>query len=165
MNRITLLPIEREYVEHPSESGQKYLAESIADLAKLWVTEAVPSKAELTISGYDNDPRELYEIPEVCEWARNTIKELPVLLFFITEASIVPFIGWLCGPLSKQEIDSPDFLKRFEDVKKKYTIKAGAESFEYFARMGFDKKAVTKLFLQIVTEDNNIFKDAFKVGD
>lgn len=42
----------------------------------------------LAISGYDNDPRELYEIPEVCRYLRGIDQPWPFWFFFFIPASI-----------------------------------------------------------------------------
>lgn len=36
---------------------------------------------------YDDDPRELYEIPEVCEYMRNVYKTFPFFFYFLTPYS------------------------------------------------------------------------------
>jgi len=148
--RLTTLPVERKDIEHLSENGLQCLTEDITTLARLWITEETPSTAELTISGYDDDPRELYEIPEVCRWAKEIIKEFPVLLFFLKDTSIDRFITWISGPLSRQEIVSPEFLKKHGEMKAKYCFEAIAEAFEFFARIGVDKATVWNFYLQII---------------
>jgi hypothetical protein len=152
VTRLTMLPVERRDIEHPSAAGREYVTESIADLARLWIAEGRPSRAMLTISGYDDDPRELYEIPEVCQWANRTLNEFPVLPFFLTDASLDPFVGWLCGPVSKHAITSPEFWKKFTDAKMRCYTKASAESSEYLMRMGADGPTISKFYFQIMAD-------------
>jgi len=153
--RLTMLPVERKDIENPSAAGRQYLENAIANLARLWITEGVPSKAELTISGYDDDPRELYEIPEICQWAKETVKKFPVLLFFLKDTSIDRLVGWIFGPLSKQEIDSPEFLKKYEETKIEYYTKAVAESSEFFLNMGADKTTISKFYFQDMVDNTS----------
>ncbi|UVJ44300.1 hypothetical protein NVV94_01405 [Pseudomonas sp. LS1212] len=45
-------------------------------------------KLTLVISGYDNDTRELFEIPEVCRYLRGIDQAWPFWFFFLTPSSI-----------------------------------------------------------------------------
>lgn len=64
------------------------------------------------ISGYDDDPRELYEIPEVRPWMKKLDEAFPYWFYFLNrEASTLEFVTFsLCdfvqtadGPLIKPE--------------------------------------------------------------
>jgi hypothetical protein len=46
------------------------------------------SNLTLTFSGYNDDPRELYEIPEVCRYLHGLDQEWPFWFFFLTPPSI-----------------------------------------------------------------------------
>jgi len=153
--RITMLPIERKDIENMSAAGFQYLDDAINYLARLSITEEILNKAELTISGYDDDPRELYEIPEVCQWAKETVIKFPVLLFFLKDTSIDRFIGWICGPLSKQEVNSPEFLKKYEETRMEYCTKAVMESSEFFLNMGADKTTISKFYFQDMADSTS----------
>lgn len=41
-------------------------------------------KVDFRIHGYDNDPRELFEIPEVCQFIRRLDEQFPYWFFFLT---------------------------------------------------------------------------------
>ncbi len=47
---------------------------------------AYKGRLSLVISGYDSDPRELFEIPEVCHYLRSLDAEWPFWLFFLNQA-------------------------------------------------------------------------------
>ena len=81
----TLLPIPRDFVEHPSDITRDELDGIVGGFAARCVKEGMLRKITLSISGYDNDPRELYEIPEVCAWARDTVKLFPSMPLFLDE--------------------------------------------------------------------------------
>jgi hypothetical protein len=152
VTRLTMLPVERNDIERPSAAGREYLTKSIADLARLWIAEGRPSRAMLTISGYDDDPRELCEIPDVCQWANRTLSELPVLPFFLTDQSLDPYVAWLCGPVSRDSLTSPEFQQRFTDTKMRCYTKASAESSGYLTRMGADGPTISKFYFQILAD-------------
>ena len=47
---------------------------------------AYKGRLSLVISGYNSDPRELFEIPEVCHYLRSLDAEWPFWLFFLNQA-------------------------------------------------------------------------------
>jgi hypothetical protein len=118
----------------------------------LWIAEGRPSKAELTISGYDDDPRELYEIPEVCQWAKWIVKEFPVLPFFLTDTALDRFVCWLCGPVSRKALTTPEFTKKFTDMRIECAGIAIAESSGFLVRLGADGPTVSKFYFQIMAD-------------
>lgn len=60
--------------------------------------------AMLSISGYDDDPRELYEIPECCTWARWFVQQFRCPDLFGDEAlSILSLMA--CG--ARKDPDDP----------------------------------------------------------
>ena len=150
--RLIWLPVERKDIEHQSADGREYITEAIARLAHLWITEGRPSRAELTISGYDDDPRELYEIPEVCQWANWIVHELPVLPFFLTDTALDRFAGWLCGPVSRKVVTSNEFSRKYTSVRMKCVTKAYVESAEFLMRIGADQPTVSKFYFQIIAD-------------
>lgn len=149
--RLTLIPVERKDVEFLSINGRQALNRALDDLARLWIAEGRPSRAELTISGYDDDPRELYEIPQVCAWANQALNENPVLPFFLTNASLDRFVGWLCGPVSKAGLAAAEFGQRFNQAKSACFTHAVSESASFFKRLGADQATVSKFYMQIMT--------------
>lgn len=150
--QITLLPVDRKDIEHPSDKSRQYLTEAITDLARLWIAEGRPLRILLTISGYDEDSRELYEIPEVCQWAKQIANEFPVFLFFLDDISIDRFVGWLCGPVSKQAIASREFAERYNDTKMEFVANAVAESSDLLEKLGADRKTISQFYFQISAE-------------
>jgi hypothetical protein len=116
----------------------------------MWIAERRPSRAELTISGYDNDPRELYEVPEVCQWANRIANDFPVLPFFLTDTALDRFVGWLCGPMSKADLTSHEFAEKYDDAKMTCVTKAIAESSEFLRRMGADQPTISKFYFEIM---------------
>ncbi len=47
---------------------------------------SLKGRVSLVISGYNSDERELYEIPEVCEYLRSIDQEWPFWFFFLSQA-------------------------------------------------------------------------------
>ena len=146
--RLVMLPIQRKDIEHPSEESLRNLTVYITDLAHLWISEKKPSRANLTISGYDDDPRELYEIPEVCQWANQTYNQFPSLLFFLTSASIYSFVGWLCGPESKQTVASKEFAEKFMAKRQECLREAITESSVFLQSIGADVSTISSFYFQ-----------------
>jgi hypothetical protein len=143
--RFAIIPVERKQIENHSFVGRYPLNQSIERLARFWVNQFKPNRAELMISGYYKDPRELFEIPEVCVWARRVVNEYPVLPYFLTPTSLDRFTCWLCGPVSKDEIATPDFEDRFVQTQKKHIDIALQASTAYFRWMGVSTVDVDKL--------------------
>jgi len=119
-----MFPIERDDVESRSES---VLAEMKANL--LWlirdsILEGIPQIADLTISGYDKDPRELYEIPDVCDWARWVEEKFPGLGYFLNQSSLIRLAGWRIGPFVHDETKTQQFLDQIDKSLMEYTMKS-----------------------------------------
>lgn len=110
---IHSISIDRQQIEmHPPDTSSlenilKFLVEKAAKMNDIHLMN-------LTIGGYDFDSRELYEIPEVCRWARVTFKHLPGIWFFLTTDCQIRFIGWLCGPFKKEDVYTTSFQDQFE---------------------------------------------------
>lgn len=70
--------------------------------------ESVFQKYVLLISGYDDDPRELYQIPEVVSFIKDLTSKLPFWLYFINTAD-KRFFSWmiacLCQAMSLDQDD------------------------------------------------------------
>ena len=70
--------------------------------------ESVFQKYVLLISGYDDDPRELYQIPEVVSFIKDLNSKLPFWLYFVNTAD-KRFFSWmiacLCQAMSLDEDD------------------------------------------------------------
>ena len=112
-----IVRIPREAIEHPSDTNRSVVENIVSGIAGMCVQEKRLRKITMTISGYDKDPRELYEIPEVCAWAMETNRSQPSLWYFLDEDSQYRFIGWICGHASLNGIQSQEFLKRFDSQK------------------------------------------------
>jgi hypothetical protein len=149
---VTVLPIPRDAIEHPSEAAREEFEKNVARFAALCVKEGRLRKITLTISGYEDDPRELYEIPEVCDWARTTLELLPSLPFFLDGNSQYAFVGWLCGPVSRKESKTRQFANRFQETRKNCVSDAIAASSEFLERAGASKKMISAFYMMGVRE-------------
>ncbi|MFC1901056.1 hypothetical protein ACFLYN_05635 [Chloroflexota bacterium] len=146
-NIFNILPIPREYIEH-LDISRKELGEDLKSIAAAWISERKVRKVTLTISGYDDDPRELYEIPEVCAWAKDTYEHLASLCFFLDNESLVRFIGWLCGPVSREDIESPQFLKIFDDTTVKCSVDMTIAASDFLKKAGASEDLLSTFILQ-----------------
>lgn len=108
---MALFPVERAMIE--KQTGFRKLEEFIRGQAKLMKEKGEYFPFTLTISGYDLDSRQLFEIAEVCDWSRKCIEKLPGLFYFLDKTSKKAFTGWPCGPMSPKKITSDKFQKRY----------------------------------------------------
>ena len=69
----------------------RYFASVRDDLIDLTVQYGQLNHLEILISGYDNDSRSLYEVPEVKRWIKMIHSRWPDWLFWLTPGSL-----WLC---------------------------------------------------------------------
>ena len=145
---VTLLPIPRDAVEHPSAATRDELEKLAGGFAATCVQERKLRRITLTISGYDNDPRELYEIPEVCDWARHTIKFLPSLSFFLDDDSQYRLVGWLCGPVSRREVESRQFQERFQETMLRTIHESTMASSDFLERAGASRELISAFYVQ-----------------
>jgi hypothetical protein len=102
----------------------------------------------VTIDGYNNDPRELFEIQEVCEWAKKEFRLAPSLGFFLTEDSRYAFCGWLCGPASKNEINSDSFLDKFREQYMQFISEGSVASADILRSEGADETLLSEIYLK-----------------
>jgi hypothetical protein len=97
---------------------------------------------EMTISGYGDDPRELFEIPAVCEWARKAFAEAPGAWYFLSEATQWHFLGWLCGPATKSQVQTREFLQRLDGLRMQATAQGVAEGEALLRHHGADTHVI-----------------------
>jgi len=119
-----MLPIERCDVESRSESALADLKGNLIWLIRDSILEGIPQIVDLTISGYDKDPRELHEVPEVCDWARWVWEKLPGLGYFLNKDSRMRLAGWLIGPFSPNETKTQQFQDRFDKAFTECLVKS-----------------------------------------
>jgi uncharacterized protein YbaR (Trm112 family)/DNA-directed RNA polymerase subunit RPC12/RpoP len=143
-----IVRIPREAVEHLSDTNRSVVENIISGIAGMCVQEKRLRKITMTISGYDNDPRELYEIPEVCAWARETNRSQPSLWYFLDEDSQYRFIGWICGPASLKDIQSQEFLNRFDSQKIECAVKSTAAFADILEKAGASKSLISQFYFQ-----------------
>ncbi len=118
-----LITVSRKDVEHGNTA---VVATTFAKLATLSGGDLLSnqSKYAIAIDGYDQDSREVFQIPEIREWWRTLDNQFPCLLFFLTSDLLQRNIYVLClldtvhGRL-KPELDSQ---KLFDFVVKKLNL-------------------------------------------
>ena len=107
------MQISQEAIQNYDTSEYVTLINGITD--SLQSFEAAFQKYVLLISGYDEDQRELYQIPDVVSFIKNLNSKLPFWLYFIN-TSDKRFFSWmiacLCRAISldqDEETIYPDF--------------------------------------------------------
>jgi len=110
--RLNTYSIERYCVEQ--RIGVDDLRQFIQTLTQDAAQNRLRNLIVLSISGYGSDSKELYEVPDVCEYTRELQRALPVLFFFLDEFSAKRYVSWLCGPVSSEEIRTDRFQIQYK---------------------------------------------------
>ena len=92
----TVLQIPQEAIQNCNTSEYVDLLHGITD--SLQSFEAAFQKYVFLISGYDDDPRELYQIPEVVSFIKDLNSKLPFWLYFVN-TSDKKFFSWMIACL------------------------------------------------------------------
>lgn len=93
----------------------------------------------LTISGYNADPRELFEIPEVCNWTRSIFTLIPSFFYFLTIDCQRRFVGWLCGPVVKTKVNSAVFTECLDTQLMTCVVNGVVQGEELLMKQGADR--------------------------
>ena len=91
-----VLQISQEAIQNCDTSEYVTLLHGATD--SLQSFEAAFQRYVLSVSGYDNDQRELYQIPEVVSFIKNLNSKLPFWLYFIN-TSDKKFFSWMIACL------------------------------------------------------------------
>ena len=101
-----VLQIAQEAIQNCDTSEYVTLLHGIT--GSLQSFESAFQKYVLLISGYDDDPRELYQIPEVVSFIKDLNSKLPFWLYFVNTAD-KRFFSWmiacLCQAMSLDQDD------------------------------------------------------------
>ena len=92
----TVLQISQEAIQNCDTSEYVTLLHGIT--GSLQSFEAVFQRYVFLISGYDDDPRELYQIPEVVSFIKDLNSKLPFWLYFVN-TSDKRFFSWMIACL------------------------------------------------------------------
>lgn len=84
------------------------------------LTHQAHGQVELMVNGYDTDKRELWEIPEVCQFFRILDSAWSHWLFFCTTTSpnLVSYLAVSAGPLDKENLDPETALAINSNLEK-----------------------------------------------
>ena len=84
---LIVLAEEREMIERGDISRISEIIHSFHQFAKNY-----EGNIAFAIDGYDDDPRELYEISEVRRWFAKLDKEFPYMMYFLSEQLNMPLL-------------------------------------------------------------------------
>jgi len=102
----TVLQISQEAIQNCDTS--EYVTQLHGAIGSLQSFEAAFQRYVFLISGYDDDPRELYQIPEVVSFIKDLNSKLPFWLYFVN-TSDKRFFSWmiacLCQAMSLDQDD------------------------------------------------------------
>ena len=94
----TVLQISQEAIQNYDTSEYVTLINGITD--SLQSFEAAFQRYVFLISGYDDDPRELYQIPEVASFIKDLNSKLPFWLYFVNTGD-KRFFSWMIACLCR----------------------------------------------------------------
>ena len=94
----TVLQIPQEAIQNCDTSEYVTLLHGATD--SLQSFEAAFQRYVLSVSGYDNDQRELYQIPEVVSFIKDLNSKLPFWLYFVN-TSDKRFFSWMIACLCR----------------------------------------------------------------
>jgi hypothetical protein len=151
---VATLAIPRSSVEHPSETTRDELNKLVDEIATLCVKDGTIIKISPTIDGFNKDKRELFEIPEVCAWARDTLDQLPALFHFLTKASQDYFVVWSCGPMSRKDLASPKYQGLFAEKQARCNLAAWGAFTELLKKVGAEDFQITMLRVDLMHKVN-----------
>ena len=140
--------LNRLAIEEPTQENFATLEQAILGMVRTCVKKGLSLKVALSITGYGDDPRELYEIPEVCNWARGMVECMPSLWFFLDDESRDRLVGWLCGPVSRTEIESEEFLQRINEKHLECSTAAIAASSGVLETAGAPKSMISSFYFK-----------------
>ena len=140
-----LAMFDREMVFHKDLS---YLGRVRTELIDLTLEYRKLNHLELTVGGYDDDPRALYDVPEVNRWMRLAAKRWPDLLFWLTPGALWPVV--LClNPKMHEHL--PDHQVKvamdLEEVARQ-AVESHAAALEMLRERGLPKRAEKRLIEQ-----------------
>jgi len=122
---IAWLEVPRDAVEHASEATQAAFKSVVDQVVARCVKTSGLIRISITICGYDKDSRELFEIPEVCTWAKATLDLIPGLWMLLDKSSQTHLTVWSFGPVSREEMESSAFQARCANQQTIYATVGG----------------------------------------
>jgi hypothetical protein len=94
-----------------NESKTRFIAEAINKCIEVFKTERIIHLVSFGISGYDQDPRPLFQIPEVRDWCKQLYSSIPAIFLYLDSATIQWFFLSIAEiEILKVEPKEPDGL-------------------------------------------------------
>ncbi len=125
--------------------GFNEIEETLQSLVAISINKQIFNLIDLSIDGYGLDKRELHEIPEVCEWARVLRQKIPLLFYFLDLSSAKRYVGWLCGPVSVDEILTNKLQIRYQKELNKCIDESWKQGNDYLIETGASKDFIESL--------------------
>lgn len=141
---VNILSIPRNEIES-NPASPECLVGAVDIAAEATVKEGKIHLLEITIDGYGTDQRELFEIPEVCDWARRTFQLVPSLYYFLAPDCQWRFIGWLCGPCNSREVVSASFQSSFDKQRTSAIVQSVVIGEEILSTKGADSVLINDI--------------------
>ena len=143
---IKSIPVSREKVLNMDISDSEYISNSVAEELRRTGTY---QPWNITISDYDDDSRDLLEIPEVRAWCKKCIEKVPHLLALLSQDTINWFVLCVVDVKTirngKGQLEINSRLTR-DDAK--MLVANGIFAWNYFTECGIENTIAGKLSQQ-----------------
>lgn len=93
---VSLSPQDAYIIGIAREAVERGHLQSYLDEFQKIAKRDMRSRVAIFFDGYDADPREVYQIPEVRSWANRLLKNIPHLFYFLTPENFSIRIMFLC---------------------------------------------------------------------
>ena len=123
-------------------AGDLHYIDDITRNAREWIQQHGRIQLwNLAISGYDDDPRPLWEIPEVRTWCKNVHTKVPYLPCLLSENSIIWYVLCILEPKTlwtervgrlKSPEDGDRFLAEVTVYMSQFFVQCGVNTEEAF---------------------------------
>ena len=102
----------RDVIEKQSPQGFIAINQTVAK-ALHRIAGGGTCEIHLSVTGFENEEKLLYEIPEVCAWANEAVSRQPMLYLLLEERSAGQFAHFCAGPMTRDEAESGVFARRY----------------------------------------------------
>lgn len=117
------------------------------------------NKVILEFQGYDHDPREVYEIPEIRKWVQKVYKQKPNIFYYLCDFSETMLISYLCLVDSKAVVSYGGRTKCEFEIKPRLITEIIINATNFLIHSGGDSTEVKALADRI---SNALLRTPFK---
>jgi len=139
------IPVGRTQVENLDVSDVEEIERIVAEELR---QRGTYQPWNLTISGYENDSRELLEIPEVRAWCKKCIEMMPHLLALLSQDAINWFVFCVVNVKAKKHNGKLQIDMQLPDEDVQMLVANGIFTWNFFASCGVEETEAGRLSRQ-----------------